>query len=63
MTCDRCKHTFDGDKDADGGFTMGYYEVGPTGKAWGDFANPGEIVVCDACMFADPRYIAVYMPR
>ena len=69
MTCDRCKKTFDGDKvetpeiAAAAYFTCGYYEVGPSAKAWGQFANPGENIVCDACMFADPRYIAVYGQR
>ncbi len=38
--------------------TVGYYEVreGP----WAKFANPGERYLCDACMWKDPRYIAVY---
>jgi hypothetical protein len=61
MKCDRCKQPFDGDKGPD--FTAGYYEVGPTGKAWGQYANPGEIIACDACMWADPRYIAAHGKR
>jgi hypothetical protein len=58
MTCDRCKKEFDGEQGPD--FTSGFYQVGPSGKAWGQFANPGETIVCDVCVWNDPRYIAVY---
>lgn len=38
------------------GMTMGYYGAAD----WSAFSNPGEIYICDACMFQDPRYITVY---
>jgi len=34
--------------------TAGYY------YDWPKMMNPGELFVCDACMWVDPRYIAVY---
>lgn len=36
--------------------TVGYYDA----KGWPQFANPGEVFICDACMWEDPRYIAIY---
>jgi len=36
--------------------TAGYYVA----SAWQKCANPGEVYICDACMWADPRYIADY---
>lgn len=36
--------------------TAGYYVA----AAWSAFTNPGELYVCESCMWADPRYIAVY---
>lgn len=36
--------------------TAGYYLA----AAFPQFAHPGEIYICDDCMWADPRYIAVY---
>ena len=54
--CDRC------DKLVEGGveetFSYGVYFV--AGTQWEKFANPNEQIVCDACMWADPRYIQVY---
>lgn len=38
--------------------TTGYYEV--AAGQWNQFANLGESHLCDYCMWADPRYIAVY---
>ncbi len=61
VVCDRCKKTIHGMKNELA--TGGFYEVGPTGKAWGEFANPGENIVCDDCMWHDPRYIAVHGKR
>ena len=57
VKCDRCKAYVNGmeTKSATGGF----YKVG-AGTAWAKFANEGESIVCDACMFDDPRYIAIY---
>lgn len=58
--CDRCGEKFDGSRGED--FTAGFYDVSPTDSpaGWDKFANPGERVVCDRCMWADPRYVAVY---
>jgi hypothetical protein len=53
--CDRCKRDIKDFRQPDaGGMTAGYY------YRWFDFTDPGEEVVCDECMWADPRYIAVY---
>jgi hypothetical protein len=55
--CDRCKEVIkDFHQPTAGGMTAGYY------YRWYDFMDPGEEVVCDACMWADPRYIAAYGP-
>jgi hypothetical protein len=52
IKCDRCKKEVDG--AVDGILSAGCY-VG-----WLKFMNPGEHLICDACMWSDPRYIAVY---
>jgi hypothetical protein len=52
--CDRCKKEVEGFIDEAGGMSAGVY------VDWMDFFNPGEHIVCDACMWADPRYIAIY---
>ena len=36
--------------------TAGYYVA----SAWKKYANPNEILICDACMWADPLYILDY---
>lgn len=59
LICDRCK------KPQPGAFvgqkvSGGIYDV--TGGTWKAYANPGERLVCDTCMHADPRYCAVYGP-
>lgn len=57
ITCSRCGQPVDSAPPCPSRpFTAGYYVA----AAWADFANPGEEYICDACMFADPRYIAVY---
>lgn len=64
VVCDRCGKTVHGihiepsERDPIGG-TSGYYNTAPL-SPWANFANPGENILCDDCMFADPRYIAVY---
>ncbi|HEX2615252.1 MAG TPA: hypothetical protein VHL10_07150 [Nitrososphaera sp.] len=58
IICCRCKQEIDGFKDHVTGVTGGYYEV--HAGYWQAFANPGEKNVCDPCMFADERFIAVY---
>lgn len=59
LHCDRCHRKFDGDEGKF--FTSGFYYVNC--GYWSKFAEPYETVVCDECMWADPRYIAVYGPR
>ena len=55
--CSRCKEPIKDFEppDADG-MTAGYYLA----AAWSKYANAGETHICDACMWSDPRYIAVY---
>ncbi len=56
--CDRCgKEVFGLDVE---GFTSGFYRVAE--GIWSQYANPGEAVLCDACMQSDPRYLADYPP-
>jgi hypothetical protein len=53
--CDRCKAEIkDFRQPVPGGMTAGYY------YRWFDFMDPGEEIVCDACMWVDPRYIATF---
>lgn len=53
--CDRCKQPIKDFTPPTGeGFTVGYYHN------WTEFMDPGERIVCGACIWADPRYIAVY---
>jgi hypothetical protein len=54
VTCDRCKKEVDSPPPTGEGMTAGYYHN------WTQFTNPGEVNVCDECMWADARYIAVY---
>lgn len=57
--CDRCQSDVEGYIDPEG-WSAGVYV---TTSYWSKFANPGEKQVCDACMWADPRYIAKYGTR
>lgn len=57
LTCDRCRGRIDGQKSPY--FTAGYYEVG-LGSYWNKYAHKGENILCDECMFHDPRYIRDY---
>jgi hypothetical protein len=57
LRCDRCTQRIDGIQGP--GYTGGYYDV-RLPSIWSQFARPDEHFVCDACMWADPRYIAVY---
>jgi hypothetical protein len=58
MLCSRCSKLLDG-PFPDGGMTAGYYDVRGQG-GWAYFAKTGERFVCDACMWADPAYKAIY---
>jgi hypothetical protein len=57
VKCDRCGNTIDGIEHAFG--TAGFYRVAP-GSLWAKFGNPNEHIVCDDCMWKDPRYMSVY---
>lgn len=52
--CDRHHGLVDGHESEY--FTAGFYKR----AGWAEFFNEGEGRICDACMFADPRYIAIY---
>lgn len=60
IQCDRCHEWVDGEVHEN--FSCGVYVTSGEGY-WSRFANPGEDIVCDNCMWADPRYIALYGPR
>lgn len=60
IMCDRCKKTVEG-LHIMGSGTAGFYQV--SSGTWAQFANPDELVICDACMWRDPRYIADYGQR
>jgi hypothetical protein len=52
--CDRCHETVEGFLPDAGGMSAGVY-VG-----WRDCMDIDEWIVCDDCMWADPRYIAIH---
>jgi hypothetical protein len=58
ITCDRC-HKEQPNASIEQLFSCGVYVVQP-GSAWAEYGNPGENIVCDACMWADPRYIKTH---
>lgn len=62
VRCDRCGKMVEGARipmpDGSVYFTAGFFETG--GLPWSQMADEGENIVCDACMWADPRYQAVY---
>ena len=58
--CDRCNQRVPGAYQTNTA-TSGFYDLtpGPRGKnQWAKYAREGERKVCDACMWADPKYIA-----
>ena len=61
VVCDRCKQEIEGLEDKAktplGFATAGFYRAK---HGWDVYMNDGESVVCDDCMFADPRYQAEY---
>lgn len=58
LWCSRCRQEIKNARPPLGeGMTAGYYVVD---DYWQRFCNMGERYVCDACMWADERYIAVY---
>jgi hypothetical protein len=58
VVCDRCGKTING-MEKPGYYTAGFYR---RDDFWGQFMNSGEQVLCDACMYADPRHRAEYPP-
>lgn len=56
--CDRCQKMVPG--YVGGPMSAGVYVVEGENNQWAKYANPGERIVCDQCMWKDPRYIAVY---
>lgn len=58
FTCSRCGVTAIGHEDEHA--TAGFYRV--DGDTWGRYARPGESVLCEPCMWADPAYVQVYAP-
>ncbi len=54
--CDRCKKRVSGARPPEGDmpFTIGYYQE------WPLYMSPGEMHVCEPCMWADPNFQAVY---
>lgn len=60
IECDRCHQKVMGQIDDTS--SAGVYVV-EEGWCWSKFARPGERIVCDSCMWADPRYIKIYGKR
>jgi len=59
IICDRChgvKH--DASIDTNDAVSYGCYDVSV--GYWSQFSHESEKVVCDECMWKDPRYVAVY---
>ena len=60
VTCDRCGKQIEGIEHETA--TGGFYRIKVDGEGWGKYTNPGERVVCDDCMWHDPRYLVDYPP-
>lgn len=56
IICDRCGKTVEGLEEL-GVYSAGFYR---RDDIWGQFMNPDEHLLCDACMQVDPRYQTVY---
>lgn len=56
VICSRCGATVEGLWDED--LTAGFYDV--SAGPWAAYARPGETILCDACMHANPGYQEVY---
>ena len=66
MTCSRCKKLIDGciDRDQDGKIilTGGFYDCEPP-SMWAAYRKPGEVILCDSCLWQDPAFIQKYGVR
>lgn len=56
VKCDRCSAEIEGHDEPS--FTSGFYRI-EKGR-WEKYANLGEKIVCDDCMWKNPKYIADY---
>lgn len=54
VQCDRCKRYVEGFLPGAGRCSAGVY-VG-----WTEFMNFGEYIICDACMWKNDKFLAVY---
>ena len=59
VSCDRCHRDVKGLESNTA--TAGFYRV-QEGSPWNAFANAGEQVLCDSCVWADERYQVKYGP-
>ena len=57
VVCDRCKEQVRGIQ-IEGVCTSGFYFV--ESGIWHKYAQAGEVYLCDACMWEDPRYLEDY---
>jgi hypothetical protein len=55
IICDRCKQVVEGIQ-AENEFTGGFFDM----TKWEEYRRENELRVCDACMFADPKYLERY---
>lgn len=63
IECDRCGVEVNGTVLIDGDdivCTGGFYDVV---NGWTEYAEPGEMIVCDKCMHSDPKYKEIYSPN
>jgi hypothetical protein len=56
VQCSRCEKRMEA--FTDGGMTCGYYLA--AAAPWKKYANVGDVVICDRCMWNDPLYIDDY---
>jgi hypothetical protein len=60
LTCPRCKTAVEGSASwSPGQMTVGWYHR----AGWAGFMRADEQLLCDACMWAEPRYVEVYGPH
>ena len=64
VVCDRCRKEVTGWNTVQG--TSNFYALRPDDSRefpWASCFGPDEVIICDACMYADPGYIAAYGSR